>query len=328
MLAAYPKTLQEWREKGEDFLKDRIGFRNRMFSLYRKSLYTLFREFVHPIYMLGKHEHLFYIGENTMDVYQSLDYTPDDVERIARKLSELQTQLRAQNIHFLFVPIPGKQSLYNEYLPSYIHKNDKPSLRIAVENKLIQNQVSYISLEETLLSYKKETPIHNYKFDPAHLNGFGIFKVHESISKRLETIYDNYPSLQSDNFTIQTKEEDLAPYFFGEKTEQIPLFHPKNESSVLTKTEATMPFQNASYNPNAPIKQTLLLLSDSYFYDARIYGRNRSAVDYYAHAFEHVYLFYNREIQNLPLWIAEYKPDIIIFEIVDWNMHNKRAFEW
>lgn len=323
-----PTSFWEWFDRGENYIKDRIGFRNAMINLYRKSIYTVFGELQHPLYMLGKEGHLFYGYEQPLNVYHGLDYEDGEADRIMDKLHSLQARLHAQNIDFLFVPLPSKQVLLDEYYPDNVAKNKRPTLLKLLLERLAQSDIPYMDMEKTLLEFHAQHPVHQVKFDPGHMNAVGMFKTHESIAQHLQNLYKDYPPLQWDDFTHSMEAQDLTPYFIAGESEDVPMLLPKTQSYQLSKSREGLAYDDISYNPNAPVKKTLLLAGDSYFVDARIYGEGRSAIDYYAPAFTHVYLSYNADMDTLDELVAKYHPDIIIYEAVDMLFWSHQTFHW
>ena len=61
MLAKIPVSRRLWITQGENFLRDRIGFRDDFILFYRQAMYRLFNVFEHPRYTLGSNGHLYLI---------------------------------------------------------------------------------------------------------------------------------------------------------------------------------------------------------------------------------------------------------------------------
>lgn len=326
MLATIPKTIQDWRSEGENVLKDRIGFREDMVLFYRRALYRLFGILEHPLYSAGSNGQLYLSDSVSLDAYQSI-YEDADLERILAKLHTLHQYLQSRGKHLLYVQMPMKQSVYPEYMPSYIQKNTRPTLSLALENALKNTDIPHIFMADVLRRYKAIEPTYYQKFDPAHYNIIGAFAAHEAIAHKLRELYPDCPIPQRNDFRRTTKMVDLTPYFLKDTKEEIPVLARISQPFEHRKMKDIV-FASYSVNKDAPVKQTLLIVGDSYMFDSRIYDKGLGAFDYYAPAFEKVYLIPTDSLQNVLALVNRFQPDVVLYEAAEFKLLIKDHFRW
>lgn len=330
-LRPMPVNLQDWILYGEDFLKDHIGFREDILLFYRNAIYRLFNVFDHPVYKPGKNGHLYMTSTLALEACQSL-YEDADVEHIRNRLGVLHQYLQKKGIHFLFVHVPMKQNVYPEFVPAYYGKKERPMFGEALEQSLKNSGIPCLFTLDALLRQKAIAPTHNKKFDPAHFNAVGAFAVHEAIAHKMKEFYPDYPPLQRNDYRQTTETRDLKYFFLPHTQEEIPVleriprsFEIKNINDDLIHD---LPNAKVTFNPQAALKKTLLLIGDSHMYDQHIYSTDRMVLDYYAHAFEKVYLIPFKHHQDTYAILERYKPDLLLYEATEYVLLDPRHFAW
>lgn len=327
MLAKIPVSRRLWITQGENFLRDRIGFRDDFILFYRQAMYRLFNVFEHPRYTLGSNGHLYLIDATAIEFYQSL-YDSTALGQIKDKLEILHQYLKSKNKHLLFVQMPMKQNVYPEFVPSYIHKGTKPLLSAALDEALKDSGIPHIYLADVLRRYRAIAPTFHQKFDPQHYTAVGAFVAHEAIAHELQKLYPNYPIPLWSDFHQSSLKENLAMYFLHTEEEEVPVLQRISRDFDIKHLKDDLLDINISTNQNAPIKKALFLIGDSFLYDKRVYYSEQGALDYYGHAFEKVYLIPLAEVKNIYTLIERYQPDIILYETVEWMLQNHFRFNW
>lgn len=147
--------------------------------------------------IMGKEGWLFY--SKTIDDYLHKDVISDvEIEKMAEKLKEIQQQCSENDIRFLFVVAPNKNSIYPQYMP---YLGEKLSLYKTTEKlfkKLDDKNVTYVNLFNTLKN--KDYQVY-HKLD-THWNNMGAAIASDEILKTLnhkaENFADNEYSLTRD----------------------------------------------------------------------------------------------------------------------------------
>lgn len=134
------------------------------FTLYRRTLADMERA-------LGKREYISYNNEFFMEgEYANRDFTDEEIERIADVLQGYQDVLRERGIRFMFLPIPNKENIYYQLLPSQKQATFLPRLFA----KLEERQVPYVDLQPTFRALYQEKNIPLYPVDDAHWNEVAV----------------------------------------------------------------------------------------------------------------------------------------------------------
>ena len=128
-----------WRETGysgmaaglEAFYNDRVPYKNQLKGL-RTQIDTKLQAYeskyawttLTPIALQGKDGWAFYMpgaeGEDAVRDYQGINrYTDEELERYAAKFQQLSDYYAEQGIEFVYLVVPGKESVYTEYMPDY-----------------------------------------------------------------------------------------------------------------------------------------------------------------------------------------------------------------
>lgn len=92
----------------ENYIKDRIGFRDNVIKYYTVFNDKIFGEMVHPSYSYGKDGYVFGAGITTNEEYNEFH------EAFVDTIYKLQDYSESRNVPFLFVFNPAKPSIYPE----------------------------------------------------------------------------------------------------------------------------------------------------------------------------------------------------------------------
>lgn len=114
----------------ESYINDNFGFRDKIIE-YNNLLKLRYLK-VSPVetVLIGKEDWLFYTGDNVINQYKGkLQYTTEELEKIRVNLEQRKEWLGQQGIPFYIMIAPNKHTIYSEYLPNYIVKeNDQTKL--------------------------------------------------------------------------------------------------------------------------------------------------------------------------------------------------------
>jgi hypothetical protein len=115
--------------------------------------------------------------------------TDDEINTIAENLSNLSEKLEKYRIHLVYVLIPDKYSIYNEYVNG-VDKYDNFLPR--VNAKLTEKKVNVIDLYSIYSDYKKNNNTWLYFLSDTHYNGTGrSILIDECLKKINEIRQDN-----------------------------------------------------------------------------------------------------------------------------------------
>lgn len=156
-------------EKIENYVSDRLGFRDEMILCYTIFNDRLFSKMVHPSYTYGKDGYVFGAGLTTVqDTYSEFH------EAFADMVKQIQDYCTERDIPFLFVFEPAKPAVLSEYILDGINYD-----RTWVEHffdALEERGVRYVDNTETLREKTEQGEVvFNQKYDAGHWNDLGAF---------------------------------------------------------------------------------------------------------------------------------------------------------
>lgn len=175
----------------EEYVQDRIGFRDNMIYAYTVLNDKVFHEMVHPSYTYGKDGYVFFKIEPN-ERYQYYH------EMYAKMLRKIQDYCEERGVPFLFVLNPAKISVLREELPEGVNYNNDWVAEF--ENALDELDINYIDNTELMEEKISEGEVvFNKKYNAGHWNDLGAFY---GINHLLETLKSDFPQIH-----INTKNE-------------------------------------------------------------------------------------------------------------------------
>ncbi|RIJ34377.1 alginate O-acetyltransferase AlgX-related protein [Pontibacter oryzae] len=164
-------------------------------GLYHRTLADLERS-------LGKREYISYNNEFFMEgEYANREFSDEEITRIADVLEGYRNVLQERGIEFVFLPIPNKENIYYQLLPSQKQATFLPRLLAQLERR----GVAYVDLQPTFRALYQQKRVPLYPVDDAHWNEVAV-KVAASLVARHTTV----AQLQA---TPEKKEEKLLVNF-------------------------------------------------------------------------------------------------------------------
>ena len=170
----------------EDYFNDHFGFRKLLIWSYRGCTFHIFHDEKGHEAVIAGNEGWLYFNENQMvEHYRgTLLFTPDQLQDWKALLEHYRDSLAQRGIKFLFVVVPDKQSIYPEYLPSWMNK-------VSPETKLDQffaymkthSTVDALDVRQTLLEGRAMGPM--YLKTDTHWNQLGAFLAYQKLVEEL-----------------------------------------------------------------------------------------------------------------------------------------------
>lgn len=302
----------------ENYVNDRIGFRDKMIWGYTVLNDRVFNKMVHPIYTYGKKGYVFGGGITSSGLFS--DYHIAFADMIAQQ----QAYCEDRGIPFLFVFNPAKPAVYSEYLAEGIaYSRDWVDLFFV---ELDKRGVNYLDNTVTMIEAKNagET-VFNKKYDANHWNSTGAYYGTNAILKKLN---ERIAELHINN---------SSEFIWGEETMfSLPVSNfPINESVPKVKlTYQTLDNTNKyrdelvlhpSYqafgsfvneqrkSEHAP---SALVFQGSYM--------NNLGKPYLVNAFgEYTMIHDYQNVVDLPYYFNIFKPDCVIFEVAEYTFSEK-----
>jgi hypothetical protein len=127
-----------WQETEEKYCNETFGLRTSFVRLHNQIYFNLYKKAVANGVIIGKQNYLY--EKNYIDAWYGNDFVGDDsILRQAKKLKYLQDTLSKLGKQIAFVFLPGKASVYNEFIPDELRTKRKTT-----------NHDTYIKYENAL----------------------------------------------------------------------------------------------------------------------------------------------------------------------------------
>ncbi len=191
VLASFPeaprdlKTLLQFPEKFEAYYNDHFGFREILINRYHREMRKKFGQPGIPHVIAGKGGWYFYASNLLLDDFRGLvPLTEQQLISWKEDLVRKRDWLAKQGIHYLFLFVPNKQTIYPEYLPDYFQKA-KGTTRIEqlMEYLKKERDVEILDLRPGLLNAKSKGQL--YQKTDTHWNDYGAFVGYREIMYKL-----------------------------------------------------------------------------------------------------------------------------------------------
>jgi hypothetical protein len=257
---------------------------------------------------------LVYTEENSLDDFQNTrPFSEAELAKIQQNLDEAEAYLNSQGIKFLVVLVPGKNTVYPEYLPPQvpvIGAESQTDQILAYQNQ--HGRARILDLRPALLEARNERQV--YLATDTHWNDYGILAGYQAI---IGALREDFPNLQAhtlEDFRAVPDGQragDLSErWLHGLVTEERirlePRFERKTEQFQLGQKSALVPgWMLASYNPD-PSLPSAIILHDSFFIDM---------VPFLSDNFRWAIFHWSFQLNDA--FVSGEKPDVVILEVTD-----------
>jgi alginate O-acetyltransferase complex protein AlgJ len=326
VLAASPKapsdfkTLLQFPKDFEAYYNDHFGFREVLIDRYHREMRKRFGQTgVHNV-VAGKDGWYFYTGDDLLNDFRGLvPLTDQQIISWKENLVGKRDWLAKRGIHYLFVVIPNKQTIYPEYLPDYFQKAKGTTRLEQLTQYLKKNSdVEILDLRPELFNAKSKGQL--YAKTDTHWNDYGAFVGYRKMMHRISRWFPK-EQFKFDfyyHYTMVDRPGGDLPKMLGLREtikEVVPVLKERHfcaqpmelnlEIENFYKRKETTPFMKGCKDANL----RALVFRDSFF--------NRLE-PFFSENFQHVvYLwqFYDQEI--VERLIDYFHPHIVIEERVE-----------
>ncbi|MCR4797382.1 MAG: hypothetical protein K5853_02925 [Lachnospiraceae bacterium] len=306
----------------EQYVNDRVGFRDQMITAYQYTDLLLFRELNHPLYQSGKGGHV-YSREWDPITYQHLDGDEDFPGQMADFLLYIQNYCKENDMGFCFLLAPNKESIYPEYYPDGYGIKDQPNRSDRIMEELDKRGVNHVDPRAMLIEEKVKQPVYNQTYDVGHWNPYGMYL---SVNKLYEDyLLPTYPQIQApllSEYKVTKEDRDYLPnsYIRMEDTESV--FSLKEDTTELQWDNSVNDVYLRGWkNPSRPDAPKVLVFGDSYFGHGDLFFKEQFSETYFLHI-SNMWDFYG--------CVDLLQPDIILIEagerVLDTDIYN--LFNW
>ena len=319
------KLLTEWpglditlktNTRVEDYLNDRIGFREQAIEAYTELSDKLFHVMVHPLFMYGKEGQIFYKEPTYIKGYQHMNTDVEYLDTFVDYLGAANDYLASKDIRFLYFLCPDKKTIYPEYFPDSIHVNEaNPGITDYMDSKLKDSGIDYIIPVNELTQAKQNEVVYNKLYDATHWNEDGAFIGHQLIDQRIQAYFDDVKPLVKDDYAKSMEHMDTLDVAKFTIDEDVPHYALLNDTSndMTSYMYETASFEDNTFychftNPECGNSRRLLVFCDSYFGNYHKFYQNRFSEVYFVHWHNYKYLQY---------YVNLFFPDMVIYETAE-----------
>lgn len=301
----------------ENYVNDRIGFRDKLIQYYTAFNDRVFGKMVHPSYTYGKNRYVFGAGLTTSGLFSDYHVTFADM------VLKLQEYCEARGVPFLFVFNPAKPAVYSEHIKDgFAYSRDWVDMFFA---ELDKRGVNYLDNTKTLIDAKNEgNVVFNKKYDANHWNFTGAYYGTNAMLKKMK---ERTPGLHIN---------DASEFIWGKETMlSLPVSNfPINES--VPKVEFTYSVVNNTSKYNAElIRHPSYRGFGNFINNHRKSEGSPSALVFqgsYMNGFGHKFLInafgeYTmvhdyQNVIDMPYYFNIFNPDCVIFEVAEYTFSN------
>lgn len=300
----------------DNYLQDRIGFRDQMIYLYTVANDKLFDKMVHPTYTYGKDGYVFFNAERQPEFNEYHATFIDMIEKI-------QDYCEARNVPFLFVFEPAKISVLQDELQEGINYNNDWVQDFMKE--LDRRDINYVD-NTSLLKEKMEEGenVFNKKYNAGHWNDLGAFYGVNNVLDALKAWYPTIHINQKDEFDITERLNTSLMVSEFPIHEYEPVFTPKAKVDDITDRYAkdivlNEQFPHFQYVINEKRKEEgapkALVFQGSYMNEMGYKFLENSLGEYIA---VHDY----QNIINFDYYYNIFQPVCVVFEVAEYTVNE------
>jgi len=331
--------LKLFPKKFDSYYNDHFGLREVVIFISSKILPKTIVNKTRQ-YTSGKEDWVF-LNENGMfnDVMGLKKLSREEINTAVTNLYNNWKSVKRQNISYLFILVPNKQSIYKEYLPGYIYsvfrrRKDKSTTTDQIVNELLSRYPDFpiLDLRETFINAKKETKDILYDKTDTHWNGLGMKYAYDEIYKNLRNRNINISKTEFElerHYTNQgglTRIVNKYPYYYSTKAKiKNPTYKRIDDSKtrnqvndiIRNKYKINKNLENTVLHSNSiNNKVRALIQHDSFFSMKRIQP-------FLANSFKeslfiwHINSRNRNSCQTQNENIKFYKPDVVIHAMVE-----------
>ena len=309
--------LFDFNEKMNEYYDDNFGFRDTLIKANNFLKAKVLSVSANNKVLIGKEGWLFFAkGEENIDAveyYRGIrTFSEGDLINWKNKLEERHRILAEKGIVYIFFVAPNKHTIYPEYLPDYLTRDNQETMLDKFLSYMKNNSsLKVIDLKAPLLKEKKHHLLY-YKAD-THWNQYGAFIASQEINKELIKHFPDIVQMKKEDFKISYRDRhrgDLSNMLSLNHlfTEKMVIFSPKNMykakgDRIVGDIEQNRMIIRETNNSKLP---RALFLRDSF---------GVAMIPFLSESFERIkYL----KARNLNIeYILRDKPDVVIEEMVE-----------
>ncbi len=266
------------------YLNQEVAFGAGLTRLYNQVEYSLFRNITNKNVVLGKNNYLYETWH--IDTYYGKDFVGKEfIKDQIKKLDTINSILKLNNTKLIVVLAAGKPSIYPEFIPEYLKKEDTPLTNYRVYSKQLKNsKIDFIDFNSWFMDIKPNCNRNLFPKNGAHWSVDASLLVLDSLI--------NYCDYLSD--------DSLNKLIIDSIIHQNQPLDPDNDISEITNLlfESTDDYYYPQFRYEKLHKPTkkIVIIGDSFFWTINQQALNSvfKKVQYWFY-FKHAYQPYKKQ---------------------------------
>ena len=308
-------TMKQFPAGFDEYYADNLPFRAYGITLYSHILYRITGNVESAKILFAKNNWIFYKSEQDGDPiadYKRINqFTPEELFKIKKNLTDLQQYCKKRNCDFVFLIGPNKENIYTEYMPDNIIRTNYTSRTKQLINYLKSNtDIKIIDPTSELIKAKKDNFIY-YKND-THWNDLGGYIASKLLLEKFGLKLPEISEL-SKEYYVKTGEEGRSGYDLANMSGVKDFLHEPNEIKIsgydnfgVEERPAILEGGIRNFCRNAPKKEKIMMIRDSFA------GYMIPVVsNYYQDSVYVIYYCFKKEMIDIE------KPNVFVFEVVE-----------
>lgn len=216
LLAQKPDSFWFNSSQTESYLADHLPFRDSFLDFYFEM--GMGFDLKTPAALIGKEKWLFqrefangYNLHNIQSYQNKPLLTPAEILKIRDNLHLIHAWCRAHNIRLYVLFPPSKDRVYARYMPSYILRENRPSLVKEVIEALPPD-IPVIPLEDELILLSDQLKEPLYYLTESHWSEEGAFQVYRLLMQRLKQDFKTLKPVSESDFDLTRTHLVFSPY--------------------------------------------------------------------------------------------------------------------
>ncbi|THB78240.1 MAG: hypothetical protein D6B25_04825 [Desulfobulbaceae bacterium] len=303
----------------EKYYKDHFGLRSQIVRLHNYTLCKLFKVSPTGMVIVGSDNWYFFNANGSLGDYLGrFHFTDNRLKDFESILLNRDAWLKKMGTHYIFLPIPNKETVYEEYLPRRIRKHKGVNKYTQVIEYLRSSGqfTNFIDTEALLLHLKQEQQV--YLKTDSHWNNDGAFGVYQELINQLSKKLPNLQPLKqtSEKEWIEDFSGDLAIFMNlrGLVTETAPAINVERECKPSGMRRMTELKETAAYKDVEPHRLPVTNGCKKKEYSAIVIHDSFGNFlrKYLSQNFRKIIYIHHMNFEDAKVLIAKEQPDVVI----------------